>query len=152
MREKSALWETLAWGALSGVAASGAYAAEMPVDIAITGNGLDDVQLMQGLLTGQKRRVPVAGMIGHLANGAALGMVYALVRRWLPGPNWVKGTSFGLLFLIAAWPLTPFADRRHPLVRRGELPPIATQVSWWQNVARHAVFGLVLGLLDRAAR
>jgi hypothetical protein len=135
--------------ALAGAIASAVYAGEMYLDIALTGYPLDDVQLLEGLLRGRKARFPVLGMIVHLLNGSALGVVYAVVKPLLPGPNWLKGLLFGALFLLTVWPLTPLVDRTHPLIRRGELPKLTAPTAFGQNVARHLLFGLVLGLLYR---
>jgi hypothetical protein len=134
---------------LAGAAASAVYAGEMYLDIALTGNPLDDLQLLEGALRGRKARVPILGMLVHLLNGGALGIVYSIVKPLLPGPNWLKGTLFGLLFVLGVWPLTPLLDRIHPLIRRGELPRFNTPVAFGQNIARHLIFGLVLGLLYR---
>jgi hypothetical protein len=134
---------------IAGATASAVYAGEMYLDIALISNPLDDVQLLEGLLRGRKARFPLLGMLVHLLNGSALAIVYALVKPLLPGPNWVKGALFGLLFVLAVWPLTPLLDRMHPLIRRGELPRFNTLVAFGQNIARHLVFGLVLGLLYR---
>jgi hypothetical protein len=133
----------------AGAAASAVYAGEMYLDIALTGNPLDDLQLLEGALRGRKAHVPILGMLVHLLNGSALGIVYAVVRPLLPGPNWLKGMLFGLLFVLGVWPLTPVLDRIHPLIRRGELPRFNTPVAFGQNIARHLLFGLVLGLLYR---
>jgi hypothetical protein len=133
----------------AGAAASAIYAGEMHLDIALTGNPLDDVQLLEGALRGRKARVPILGMFVHLLNGSALAVVYALVKPLLPGPNWLKGTLFGALFLVAVWPLTPLLDRIHPLIRSGALPRFNTPIALGQNIVRHLVFGLVLGLLYR---
>jgi len=135
--------------ALSGAIASVAYAGEMYLDIAITRNPLDDLQLLEGLLRRRKARFPILGMGAHLLNGAALGVAYALIKPLLPGPNWLRGLSFGLLFVLGVWPLTPLLDRIHPLIRRGDLPMFNTPFALRQNIARHLVFGLVLGLLYR---
>ena len=133
----------------AGASASAVYAGEMYLDIALTGNPLDDVQLLEGALRGRKARFPILGMLVHLLNGSALAIVYALVRPLLPGPNWLKGALFGLLFVLTVWPLTPLLDRAHPLIRRRDLPRFNTRVAFGQNIARHLVFGLVLGLLYR---
>lgn len=134
--------------ALAGAVASAAYAAEMYVDMAVTGSRLDDVQLLEGAIRGKRARVPVLGMALHLLNGAALGEVYAAIAApYLPGPRWAKGVTFGALFLVAVWPAVPLLDRIHPLIKQGELPPLNRPVSIGQNVARHLVFGAVLALL-----
>lgn len=135
--------------ALAGAIASAVYAGEMYLDIALTGYPFDDVQLLEGLLRGRKARFPILGMIVHLLNGSALGVVYAVVKPLLPGPNWLKGLLFGALFLLTVWPLTPLVDRTHPLIRRGELPKLTVPTAFGQNVARHLLFGLVLGFLYR---
>ncbi|HEY7021936.1 MAG TPA: DUF6789 family protein [Ktedonobacterales bacterium] len=135
--------------AFAGAAASAVYAGEMYLDIALTGNPLDDLQLLEGALRGRKARIPILGMLVHLLNGSALGIVYAVVKPLLPGPNWLKGALFGLLFVLGVWPLTPVLDRIHPLIKRGELPKFNTPVAFGQNIVRHLLFGLVLGLLYR---
>lgn len=137
-----------AQAALAGVAASAAYAAEMYVDMAVTGSTFDDVQLVESALRGRKTRIPLLGMAVHLANGAALAQIYAVaVRPRLRGPAWARGLVFGALFLAAVWPLTPLVDRLHPQIRAGTMPHLAAPVPFAQNVARHLVFGLVLGWL-----
>jgi hypothetical protein len=133
----------------AGAAASAVYAGEMYLDIALTGNPLDDLQLLEGALRGRKARVPILGMLVHLLNGSALGIIYAVVRPLLPGPNWLRGALFGLLFVLGVWPLTPVLDRNHPLIRCGELPKFNTPTAFGQNIARHLLFGLVLGFLYR---
>ena len=57
---------------LAGAAASAVYAGEMYLDIALTGNPLDDLQLLEGALRGRKARFPILGALVHLLNGGAL--------------------------------------------------------------------------------
>jgi len=45
--------------------------------------------------------------------------------------------------------LAPLVDKYHPLTKRGELAKLATWTSFSQNIVRHLVFGLLLGLLYR---
>jgi len=45
--------------------------------------------------------------------------------------------------------LAPLVDKYHPLTRSGELARLATWPSFFQNIARHLVFGVLLGLLYR---
>ena len=55
----------------------------------------------------------------------------------------------GLIEHVAAWPLTVVFDRYHPA--REELPKLATnRRAFGQATIRHAVFGIVLGLLEDA--
>lgn len=139
--------------AVAGLAATAAYSVAMQTDKYITGNHFNDVTFIQGLLGdihASSRGATTLAWGLHFLNGAMLAEVYAAVgKRLLPGPNWLKGTIFGSLFIIAAWPLTPLVDRYHPMVKTGHLPRLASWTSFWQNVLRHLVFGLTLGLLYR---
>lgn len=52
-------------------------------------------------------RVTVAGTLSLALEGALLyglsgGVVYLLVRRWMPGRGWLKGLAFGCFLLVAA--------------------------------------------------
>ena len=140
--------------AAAGLAATGVYSVAMECDMAILGNRFNDVRFIEGLLPGvsgkaDKARSWLAWAI-HLLNGVALGELYAAVfKRLLPGPNWVKGAIFGVLFIVLVWPLAPVADRHHPMIKSGVLPELANWTSFFQNVGRHLVFGVALGLIYR---
>jgi hypothetical protein len=55
----------------------------------------------------------------------------------------------GLIEHVATWPLTVLVDRYHPA--RKELPKLAANPrAFGQATIRHAVFGIVLGLLEDA--
>lgn len=136
-----------------GVAATAVYSIAMETDKYVTGNHFDDVEFIQGLLgdaQASSKRASALAWALHFLNGVLLSEIYsAVVRRFLPGPNWLKGSLFGGGFIIAVWPLTLLADRYHPMIKNGRLPPLATWQAFLQNVLRHLVFGLALGLLDR---
>lgn len=138
--------------AMAGLLATVAYSVAMEGDMSITGNRFSDVRFIQGLLPGAttapQKKVPLLPWAIHIINGVLLGEVYAAVlKRFLPGPNWLKGAIFGELFIVSAWWLTPLADKYHPFIKSGELPKLANWTSFWQNIVRHLVFGLTLGLL-----
>ncbi|HEU5381409.1 MAG TPA: DUF6789 family protein [Ktedonobacteraceae bacterium] len=139
--------------ATAGLAATATYSVAMETDKYITDNHFNDVTFIQGLLgdsdaSSQGTEALAWGI--HFLNGVMLAELYAAVgKRLLPGPNWLKGTLFGSAFIIAVWPLTPLVDRYHPMVKNGRLPHLANWTSFWQNVLRHMVFGLTLGLLYR---
>ncbi len=137
--------------AAAGLAATGVYSVAMEGDMAIVGNRFNDVRFIEGLLPGVPGKVrPLLAWAIHLLTGVALGELYAAVfKRLLPGPNWVKGAIFGVLFIVLAWPLTPVADRHHPMIKSGELPELANWTSFLQNIGRHLVFGIALGLIYR---
>lgn len=130
---------------VAGTLAALAYVGAMKIDIALTRYPSSDLQVIEGLARGHPSRFPWIGLLGHLANGAGLGVIYAFVERWLPGPAWLRGLLFSEGFLLLVWPTTPLLDRFHPLIRRGHLPPFARRVAFVQNLSRHLVFGLVLG-------
>jgi hypothetical protein len=103
-----------------------------------------------GTRASQQKRFLALSWLLHFINGVALAELYAAVlKRFLPGPNWLKGAIFGEIFIVGAWWLTPLADKYHPLIKNGELPRLANWKSFMQNIARHLVFGLILGLLYR---
>ena len=136
--------------ALIGLIATVAYSIAMEGDQILSGNRFSDVRFIQGLLEGEKRtkRFFYLAWILHLLNGVALAEIYAAVaKRFLPGPDWLKGTIFGEAFIMCAWLLAPLADKYHPLIKNGEMPKLTSWTSFLQNVARHLVFGLALGLL-----
>lgn len=141
--------------ALAGTIATVAYSVAMEGDKYLVGNNFNDVRFIEGIIAGRKRtlRSTLLAWLIHLLNGVVLAELYAAIfKRILPGPNWLKGTLFGELFIIGAWGLTPLADRYHPLIKDGEMPRLANWRSFYQNVIRHLVFGLTLGLLYRNKR
>ncbi|SRR5438876_6614187 len=139
--------------ALAGLLATAAYSLAMEGDMYLTGNRYSDVRFIQGLINGKSARqnsFPFLAWIIHFLNGVILAELYAAVfKRFLPGPNWLKGTIFGEMFLLSTWWLAPLVDKYHPLTKSGELARLATWTSFFQNIVRHLIFGLLLGLLYR---
>src|ERR1700730_12802485 len=137
--------------AVAGVLATAAYSLVMEADMALTGNRYSDVRLIQGLLAGKSSQPQQFAFLAwslHFLNGVILAELSAAVfKRFLPGPNWLKGSIFGEMFLLSTWWLAPLVDKYHPLTKRGELARLATWTSFFQNIVRHLVFGLLLGLL-----
>jgi hypothetical protein len=84
-----------------------------------------------------------------LQNGAVFGAAYARLKPSLPGPAVLRGLLVGLIEHVAAWPMTVVFDCYHPA--REELPKLAAnRRAFGQATIRHAVFGIVLGLLEDA--
>lgn len=138
--------------ALIGLIATLAYSVAMEGDQVLLNNRFSDVRFIQGMIEGEKKStgVHLLAWAIHLLNGVALAEIYAAVgKRFLPGPDWLRGSIFGELFIAAVWWLTPLADKHHPLIKNGEMPKLATWKSFGQNLIRHFVFGIVLGLLYR---
>jgi xanthosine utilization system XapX-like protein len=125
-------------GALAGAVAAGVWAAQQPLDKRAFGSEYDDVELLGKLVT-RDSGWQAAGLSIHLANGAAFGAVYALLRPLFPGPPQVAGVAAGLGEHLATWPLTALIDRKMVGDRR----------AFAQSAWRHALFGLVLGELER---
>jgi hypothetical protein len=89
------------------------------------------------------------GFALHVQNGAILGAAYARLKPSLPGPAVLRGLLLGLIEHVATWPMTVLVDRYHPA--RKELPKLAAnRRAFGQATIRHAVFGIVLGLLEDA--
>jgi xanthosine utilization system XapX-like protein len=125
-------------GALAGAVAAAVWAAQQPLDKRLFGSDHDDVELLGKLVT-RDSGWQAAGLAIHMANGAAFGAVYALLRPFLPGPPQVAGLAAGLGEHLATWPLTALVDRDLAGDRR----------AFAQSAWRHALFGLVLGELER---
>jgi hypothetical protein len=133
-------------GGLAGAVAAAVWAAQQPLDKRAFGSRYDDVELLGKAVT-KDDRWPLTGLALHLQNGAVFGAVYAQLRRFLPGPPVAQGPALALAEHLALWPLVALTDRHHP--RRRELTPLrGNQRAFWQAFYRHAVFGLVLSLVE----
>jgi hypothetical protein len=134
-------------GALAGAIAAGVWAAQQPLDKRLFGSDYDDVEVLGKLVT-RGSGWQAAGLAVHLANGAAFGAVYALVRPLVPAPPLLAGATAGLAEHAALWPLTGAVDRHHPA--RSELERLRgnrralAQATW-----RHLLFGLTLAAVER---
>ena len=125
-------------GALAGAVAAGVWAAQQPLDIKAFGVDYDDTELLGKAVTSGPAWRPV-GVAMHLANGAVFGAVYASLAGRVPLPSWARGPVAGLAEHAATWPLMTFVHR--DLVTN---PRAIAQATW-----RHALFGIVLGELER---
>jgi hypothetical protein len=134
-------------GALAGAVAAGVWAAQQPLDIKVFGVAYDDTELLGKAVTRGPLWRPV-GVAMHLANGALFGAAYAVVAPRVQLPSWARGPLAGLAEHAATWPLTALLPRVHPA--GGDFPHLTTdpraiaQATW-----RHALFGVVLGELER---
>ena len=87
-------------------------------------------------------------LFDYVQNGAILGAAYARLKPSQPGSALLRGLLAGLVEHVATWPLTVLFDRYHPA--RKELPKLANRRAFGQATIRHAVYGIVLGLLEGA--
>jgi hypothetical protein len=133
-------------GAIAGGIAAAVWALQQPIDKRVFGCGYDDVELLGKAVT-RGPAWPVAGGLMHLQNGAAFGAAYAALRPLLPGPPVAWAVGAGLAEHLAGWPLVRLVDRHHPA--RDELPSLTGNArAFAQATWRHALFGLVLGLVE----
>ncbi|MFN8175476.1 MAG: hypothetical protein U0T02_10455 [Solirubrobacteraceae bacterium] len=134
-------------GALAGAAAAATWAALQPLDKRAFGSRYDDVELMGKAVT-RGGAWPVAGLAIHMGNGALFGAIYSNVAPLLPVPPVARGPLVALAEHVALWPAGRLSDALHPA--RDELPALSgNHRAWWQSAWRHALFGFVLGELER---
>ena len=122
-------------GALAGSAAAAVWYAQMPLDKRVFRSDFDDVEALS-TLAGTN---PAFGALLHLQNGALFGALYANVAPSLPGPPLLRGPLAALAEHIATWPAMALVSP--VLARSGR--------AFLQSAWRHALFGLVLGELER---
>jgi hypothetical protein len=135
-------------GAVAGAVATVVMTLEQPLDKRLFDSKYDDVEILGKLVTrGDHWRA--IGFVLHVQNGAVFGAAYARLKPSLRGPPVLRGMVVGLVEHVAAWPLTVVFDRYHPA--REELPKLAANPrAFGQATIRHAVFGIVLGLVEDA--
>jgi hypothetical protein len=135
-------------GGVAGAVAAVVMTLEQPLDKRLFNSTYDDVEILGKLLTRSDYWQPV-GFVAHAQNGGILGVAYTRVKPSLPGPAFVRGLLLGLIEHVAAWPLTVLVDRYHPA--RNEFPKLAASPrAFGQATIRHAVFGIVLGVVEDA--
>ena len=134
-------------GAVSGALAATVWALEQPLDKLVFGSRYDDVELLGRAVTSGDGWY-LAGLAFHIQNGALFGAIFANVAPVLPLPPPLRGPAVALTEHVALWPLGALSDRFHPA--RRQLSPLAgNRRAFVQGAWRHALFGVVLGELER---
>jgi hypothetical protein len=134
-------------GALAGAVAAGVWALQQPLDKRVFGVDYDDTEVLGKLVTRGPAWRPV-GLAMHLANGALFGAAYSAVAPSVQLPSWARGPLAAMAEHVSSWPLTVLIPRVHPAA--DDFPPLFSnpraiaQATW-----RHALFGVVLGELER---
>lgn len=129
----------------SGIASGTAYLAAQAIDMAITGNRVDERVLLSRLLPLPRNLVKPVGAGMHLVNSVFFSAVFRLIfRDYLRGPMWVRGVTFALIETVVLYPVALLEDI-HPAIRDGELDSYQNRTAFLQQVWRHIVFGTVLG-------
>ena len=136
-------------GALAGAVAAGVWAAQQPLDRRVFGVDYDDAELLGTAIT-HRRGTPQSMVLGsalHVANGALFGALYSVVAPSVPGPAPARGVAAGLAEHVGTWPLTRFLHL-HPA--DGDFPQLwGNHAAFAQATWRHALFGAVLGTIER---
>lgn len=135
-------------GALAGMAAAAAWAAAEPLAARVfrPPAGYSDVRMLGALVT-QGRGWPAVGLGAHLVNGAVFGAVFARAG----GRGWKQGLAVAEAENLALWPAMAIVDRLHPDRRSEAWPPLVSNARvFGYEVAVHALFGVVLGVLSTA--
>jgi hypothetical protein len=134
-------------GAVCGAVAAAVWALEQPLDKLAFASSYDDVELLGKAVTRGEGWYP-AGLALHMYIGAMFGAAYANLAPVLPLPPIVRGPVVALAGHATLWPLGALSDRFHPA--RKQLPKLAgNRRAFAQAAWRHALFGVVLGELER---
>jgi hypothetical protein len=125
----------------------------MAIDLRSIGRRYDDVTLWGDLLTANPRLQRPVGLAVHLSIGTALAGIYQALLPALPR---VPGPLLGLIFCqiesAATFPSVLWADSHHPAVASGKLARLWSREYFLAEAARHAAYGVVLGLLSERRR
>jgi hypothetical protein len=123
-------------GALAGSAAAAVWYVQMPLDKRVFRSDFDDTEALAELT---RASAAAAGTLLHLQNGALFGALYANVAPSLPVPPVLRGPLAALAEHVTTWPAMALISPA--LARDGR--------AFLQSAWRHALFGLVLGELER---
>lgn len=126
-------------GALAGIVGAAVWLAQQPLDRRVFGVDHDDAELLGRLVARGRPEAPAIGALLHLQNGALFGALYAGVAPSIPVPPALRGPLAGLLEHVVTWPALALIDPA--LFRSGR--------GFAQSAWRHALFGLVVGELER---
>ena len=132
--------------AAAGAAAAAVWAlVDEPANRLFRSAPYSDARLLGGFVTGGPWQRPL-GVGLHVVNGAAFGLAFDRVG----GRGVRQALAAAGIETVATWPLLAAIDRVHPDRRSGRLPPLASNRRLFaEQVAVHALFGLVLGVLTR---
>jgi hypothetical protein len=133
-------------GAVAGAVAALLWAGQQPLDKRLFRSDYDDLELLGKLFTRKRAWLPL-GLALHTANGALFGAAFTVVKPAIPGPPVARGLAAALAENFGLWPAGRMSDRFHPA--RRELPELTgNRRAFAQATWRHALFGVVLGVLE----
>jgi hypothetical protein len=136
--------------AAAGALAAIAWGALEPLDQRLFRCHYSDVAVLGKAVTRGRRWRP-AGFALHALNGALFGLAYDAVRRRVPVEQKRLAVALALVEHVGLYPLAYFVDRFHPARGERGIPPLLKSGrAFGQATLRHALFGIVLGLLTEA--
>jgi hypothetical protein len=121
----------------------------MALDMRLTRNRYDDVVLWGHLFTRNPAYQRPVGLAVHFGLGISLAATYGMLRPVLPrlSPA-LLGFLFAQIESAVTFPSVLWADKHHPAVRSGTLPRLWGRGYFAAEAARHAAYGVVLGVLS----
>jgi len=133
--------------AAAGATAAAVWALQEPIDQRLLRCDYSDVAVLgKGVTRGPGWRP--AGLALHVANGALFGLAFHEARRRSPVGGRKLALGMALAEHVALYPLCYLVDRFHPARGEPGVPPLLTNPrAFAQATWRHALFGVVLGLL-----
>jgi hypothetical protein len=135
--------------ALAGSTAAVVWGLQEPIDRRVFRCDYSDIAVLGKALTRGRRWWPL-GLVVHAANGALFGLAYHEVRRRIPRRGMSTAVGMALAEHVVLYPTTYLVDRWHPARGQPGIPPLLENPrAFAQATWRHAVFGVVLGLLAR---
>lgn len=137
---------------VSGLVAGAGFLVAMAADLAVVKNQADDLILLGGMAPVEPKYWRPLGVFLHFGNSVALALAFN--RLWRPrvlvNHRYLSGLAFIQVENALLYPLVLLIGRFHPARRAGKLANFWNPVVFLQEVSRHAVYGLLLGIvLDR---
>lgn len=134
--------------AAAGALAATVWGALEPIDQRLFRCDYSDVAVLGKAVTRGRGWRP-AGFAIHALNGALFGLAFDATRRRLRTNDRRLALGMALVEHVALFPLGYFVDRFHPARGEPGIPPLLTPRAFGQATVRHALFGVLLGLLAR---
>jgi len=131
---------------LAGAVAAVAWGLAEPIDQRVFRCDYSDVAVLGKAVT--RRHWRSAGFALHAANGAAFGVLYAVLSRRTALPPRRLALGLALAEHVGLYPLSGLVDRYHPARGERGIPPLLTNGrAFAQATVRHACFGALVGRL-----
>ena len=131
---------------VAGLVAGTVYALTAEVDNRISGRNLDDLKVLGRPVVSDPKWAKLAGLPIHLFNSVALAVLFAAVRKRLPGAPAVQGMAFATIENTVLYPLAAL-ENYHPGIRDGQIDRYFTLPAYLLSIPRHLTYGVTLGVL-----